>query len=133
MKVRDSISGHQTERLHLLTKKDLSNIQQCFNLNNESVRHANDAISVEAWIKEVELTGTVLYYKPQDIQSEEHKALKSEDFVLIIMNKGQTEMIEKYGNDCICIDGTHGLNAYGFELITLLVLDDIREGFPCAF
>lgn len=35
--------------------------------------------------------------------------------------------------DCICIDGTHGMNAYGFELITLLVLDDIREGFPCAF
>lgn len=25
------------------------------------------------------------------------------------------------------------MNAYGFELITLLVLDDIREGFPCAF
>ncbi|VEN54487.1 unnamed protein product [Callosobruchus maculatus] len=73
--VRDSISGDQIERLHLLTKKDLSNIQQCFNLNNESVRHANDAISFEAWIKEVELTGTVLYYKPQNIQSEEHKEL----------------------------------------------------------
>ena len=31
------------------------------------------------------------------------------------------------------MDGTHGLNGYGFELHTLLVLDDIREGYPCAF
>ncbi|XP_050512584.1 uncharacterized protein LOC126888397 [Diabrotica virgifera virgifera] len=49
------------------------------------------------------------------------------------MNKAQREMLEKYGSDCICIDGTHGLNSYEFELITLLILDDMREGFPCAF
>lgn len=33
----------------------------------------------------------------------------------------------------LCIDGTHGLNNYNFELHTLLIIDDIREGFPCAF
>ncbi|KAL1514048.1 hypothetical protein ABEB36_003371 [Hypothenemus hampei] len=49
------------------------------------------------------------------------------------MNSGQCEMLEKYGSDCICIDGTHGLNSYDFELHTLLVLDDMRQGFPCAF
>ena len=49
------------------------------------------------------------------------------------MNSAQSEILKKYGSDCVCIDGTHGLNSYGFELITLLVLDDMRQGFPCAF
>lgn len=33
----------------------------------------------------------------------------------------------------ICIDGTHGLNAYKFELTILLTLDYMREGFPYCF
>lgn len=31
------------------------------------------------------------------------------------------------------MDGTHGPNGYGFELHTLLVLDELREGYPGAF
>lgn len=49
------------------------------------------------------------------------------------MNEAQKEMLRKYGQDAVCIDGTHGLNKYNFELITLLVLDNLRQGFPCAF
>lgn len=64
---------------------------------------------------------------------EKYENLKKDDFVLIIMTDGQKEMLQKFGNDCVCIDGTHGLNSYGFQLITLLVLDDMREGFPTAF
>ncbi|KAL4119604.1 hypothetical protein QTP88_012403 [Uroleucon formosanum] len=30
-------------------------------------------------------------------------------------------------------DETHGMNSYQFNLTTLLVLDNMREGFPCAF
>jgi hypothetical protein len=59
--------------------------------------------------------------------------MKYEDFVLIIMTDGQKNMLEKYGNDCICIDGTHDVNGYGFELTTLLIINQIREGFPCEF
>ncbi|XP_068083236.1 uncharacterized protein [Anabrus simplex] len=49
------------------------------------------------------------------------------------MNSAQREILKKYGSDCICVDGTHGMNSYGFELTTLLVLDDMRQGFPCGF
>jgi len=42
-------------------------------------------------------------------------------------------MLEKFGNDVICIDETHGMNSYHFNLPTILVLDDMREGFPCSF
>lgn len=132
--IRDSLNGSELERIHLLTKKDLYNIEQTCNLNSLSVRHKNDALSVDASVKEMEETNDcVLYYKPQDISSPEYPNLKLEDFVLIIMNEGQMKMLENYGSDCVCIDGTHGLNNYGFELHTLLVLDDIREGFPAAF
>ncbi|KAJ8977220.1 hypothetical protein NQ317_002473, partial [Molorchus minor] len=56
-----------------------------------------------------------------------------EDFVLIIMTTAQKDFLAKYGLDVICVDGTHWLNSYQFELTTLLVLDDLREGFPCSF
>lgn len=129
--VRDSIAGNQLNRIHLLTKKDLFNIEQSYNLNGKTIKDKNDAISVESWVDQ--LGESVLFYKAQDTQSPMHPNLKTEDFFLIIMTEGQKEMLEKYGMDCICIDGTHGLNGYGFELHTLLVIDQMREGFPAAF
>lgn len=41
-------------------------------------------------------------------------------------------MLEQYGNDVVCIDSTHGINAYDFELTPIVVLDDKREGFPAV-
>lgn len=131
--VRDSVSNSHLERLHLLTKKDLYNLEQCFNLRDSSVRHVNDAVSVDAWVNEMKTSGCVLFYKPQEALSEEYPELKHEDFFLIIMTEGQKDLLLRFGEDCICIDGTHGLNAYGFELHTILVLDDLREGYPTAF
>ena len=131
--VRDSICNEKLEQTHLLTKKDLFNIEQSFNLNNESVRHSNDAVSIEAGVKQMEDSGSVLFYKPQDVQCERYPQLRKEDIVLIIMNEGQTEMLLKVENDYICTDGTHGINAYDFECNTLVTLDEVREGFPCAF
>ncbi|XP_072389603.1 uncharacterized protein [Diabrotica undecimpunctata] len=49
------------------------------------------------------------------------------------MNTGQLTTLKKFGSDCICVNGTHGVNSYQFELHTLLVLDDLRQGFPCCF
>lgn len=131
--IRDSISTCQLQRIHLLTKKDLYNIEKSYNLNASSVKHENDAISVEAWVNEMQSNNCVLFYKSQDSVIEDYPELKKEDFLLMIMTDGQKELLENFGNDCVCIDGTHGLNGYGFELHTLLILDDIREGYPCAF
>lgn len=132
--IRDSITNDTLRRLHLTTRKDLFNIEASFNLCSSSVRHSNDAISVESWVIEMQRIGKhILFYKPQGVALEDHPQLRMEDFVLIIMTPAQLEMLKKYGSDCICLDGTHGLNSYNFELHTLLVIDDIREGFPCAF
>uniref|UniRef100_A0A6P7HB34 Uncharacterized protein LOC114346518 isoform X1 n=1 Tax=Diabrotica virgifera virgifera TaxID=50390 RepID=A0A6P7HB34_DIAVI len=131
--VRDAVEGDYVDRLHLLTKRDLYNIEKSFNLN--SVRHCNDAVSVDSLVNEMskEENNCVLFYKPQDSLSKDYSQLKKEDFILIIMNSVQCHLLKKYGSDCICLDGTHGTNGYNFELITLLVIDDMRQLFPCAF
>lgn len=117
-----------------MRRKDLYNIEQCFHLSSSAIRHPNDGISVESWVEEMkEEKHCVLFYKPQCIIDEYESYLKEEDFVLIIMTTAQKEFLAKYGSDVICVDGTHGLNSYHFELTTLLVLDDLREGFPCSF
>nr|CAI5828068.1 unnamed protein product [Callosobruchus analis] len=129
--VRESIYDGNLERSHLLTKKDLYNTERSFNARKET-RHANDAISVDAWVEEMKKNECVLFYKPQG-EPCEYPELKLDDFALIIMNQGQAEMFKKYGTDCICVGKTHGINAYHFNLTTILVLDEMREGFPCCF
>ncbi|XP_049791830.1 uncharacterized protein LOC126199117 [Schistocerca nitens] len=132
--VRTSLQDSDLQRIHLTTKQDLYNIAASYNLSSKSVRHKNGAISVEAWVKEMNESEnpSVLFYNSQDLTSE-HQELRSEDFVIVIMNRAQCRMLSKYGEDCICIDGTHGLNGYEFKVTTHLVLDDLRQGFPCAF
>lgn len=132
--VRDSIINEKILRIHLLTRQDLYNIELEFNLNRQSVRHHNDLVSVESWISEMQSKcSLVRFYKAQGETSHEYSKLKFDDFMLIFFNDAQLELLKQFGNDCVCIDGTHGLNAYKFELITLLVIDDMRQGFPCAF
>nr|CAH7748922.1 unnamed protein product [Callosobruchus chinensis] len=53
------------------------------------------------------------------------------DFVVIVMNTAQAEILKNFSNDTLCIDATHGLNQYDFQLITLMVIDDMKQGFPC--
>ena len=43
-------------------------------------------------------------------------------------------MFKKFGEGkVVCVDATHGTNAYDFKLITLLVVDEYGEGFPCTW
>ncbi|GFX07402.1 uncharacterized protein TNCV_504601 [Trichonephila clavipes] len=132
--IRDSVTDSKLERVHLLTKKVLYNIENCFNIGSNAIKLKDDGTSVDAWVNEIESKNDscILFYKPQGVTSAMHPELKSDDFVLIIMNDAQCEMLKKYVSH-ICIDGTHGTNGYDFELITLLILDDIRQGFPCSF
>jgi len=133
--IRDNVSNNQLERTLLLTKKDLYNIEASYNLNNEAVRHSNDATSVDAWVESLTFDDkfSLVYYKSQGKIDENIVELTEEDFLLLIMNVYQKSMLEKFGNDAICIDETHGMNSYHFNLTTILVLADMQEGFPCSF
>ena len=132
--VRDAVSLDDLQRKDLLTRKDINNIEKAFNINAEGIRHCNDAISVYAFVEEDQLSHQpcVLFYKTQGEESAEFDFLYKDDFLLVIMNAAQTEMLKSFGGDCICMDSTHGLK-YNFQLTTILILDDLRQGFPCAF
>lgn len=81
------------------------------------MKHENDSLSVDVWVQEMSdcHNPCVLFYKSQGNTTSEYPELKNEDFMLIIMNEVQTILLKKHGSKAVCIDDTHGLNAYNFE------------------
>ncbi|GFR08196.1 MULE domain-containing protein [Trichonephila clavata] len=118
----------------LIKKNDIHNIKSYFNINGYIKRHEVDVVSVKLWTQEMKNNGEncIVFFKEQG-QSGNDYGLKDEDFVLITMTDFQKEMITKYGKDKICIDGTHGLNSYDFNLYSVLVVDEHKNGIPVAF
>ncbi len=133
--IRDKVSGSFT-RLHLVTRKDITNIERAFGLRG-SEKHPNDAVSVSAWVEEMKVKGTdnpVLLYKPQGEQQGLCHNLNITDFVLVLQTQLQRQMLKSFGpNRVVCADATHGTNSYDFQLISLLVVDEFGEGFPVAW
>lgn len=132
--IRDEIRDNQAERIHLLTKKDLYNIEQCYNLKYATV-HNKGKKPIDSWIDKMyhAENSCILYYKPLEVVCEHCSCFSTEDFVLIIMNKSQCEILKKYNNDYVCVDNIYDSKYHNFHLVSLLVLDDTKQGFPCAF
>ena len=59
--------------------------------------------------------------------------LKEEDFLMVIQTEHQKNMANKFGNLGVCCDSTHGTNAYDFNLVTLMVVDEFGEGQPIGW
>ena len=97
--IRDNV-GDRFERIHLITRKDITNIERSYGLQG-SRRHNDDATSVQLWVEEVNRMGKnnpVLMYKPQGKLTEKPNLLEKE-----------VEVAKKCGpNKVIYIDATHG-------------------------
>ena len=137
-KVRDNV-GTKLQRIHLIVKKDLYNIERAFSIRG-CQRHSSDYISVALWVKEMvgkEEESPVLFYKQQGQTKAEvgtNIGLSENDFALVIQTPLQAEMLKKCGsNKVICVDATHGTTAYDFLLISLIVVDEFGEGFPAGW
>lgn len=132
--IRDSeVNSDITPRVLLLDRKDMHNIIRDFNIKYATKRHQNDAISVKLWVEEMTKLGQdspVLLYKGQN---ESGHNLDKEDFALILMTEFQAQQLAQFGKNKICIDGTHGTNAYDFQLYTLVTIDEFGSGCPVAF
>ncbi|XP_008179308.1 uncharacterized protein LOC103308155 [Acyrthosiphon pisum] len=129
--------GSNLKREDLITRADLHNIKQKYNITMQDGQlHKNDATSVDIWVEQMKQEGEnnpVIYYKKQG-EVDVNNILDLKDFCIILMDPSQMHMLKQFGNGkIVCIDGTHGLNAYDFELVTLLVVDDFGSGFPCCF
>lgn len=75
----------------------------------------------------------VLYYKHQESIDSAVPHFTVNDFCLIIMNPLKTQLFIKFGNNKVCVDGTHRLNGYSFQLYTIVVVDEYGNGYPVAF
>lgn len=128
------ITDDTNQRILLLERQDLTNIFREFNINYDTRRHKNDAVSVDLWVNELKNQlkedCPILYYKAQD---KDDNFLEKKDFALIIMTKFQAKQILKFGPNKICIDGTHGTNAYDIQLYTIMTVDEYGTGCPVAF
>ncbi|GFV75937.1 uncharacterized protein TNCV_1455341 [Trichonephila clavipes] len=133
MKVYEDIESKVTVEF-TKTHQDIKNIKEEYNISSDGILDSNDVVSVNKWVEGLKNRDSpIVLFKDQNIFDENlYPGMKAEDF-LVIMNASQKDMLKFYGNDTICLDFTHGMNAYGFDLVTLLVLDDKREGFPAAF
>ncbi|KAJ8933429.1 hypothetical protein NQ314_013985 [Rhamnusium bicolor] len=113
--IRDNISRETLERIHLLTRKDLFNIENTYNLHIDSVRHKVDSVSVESWVTEMKENSNdsvIRIYKKQGECDSNLSDLQKDDFLFAIMNDAQLNILKKYGKDCICIDTESYCNAW---------------------
>lgn len=126
--LKSSASSCRLERKHLITKKDLYNIQSMYGLSNKI---SEEEASIDSWVVETASTNDscIIFYKTQGVQS---SRMNSKDFVLILMNEIQCDALIKYSKQMVCLDRTHCLNKQGFELITVYVLKEL-DAFPCVF
>ncbi|XP_074596402.1 uncharacterized protein LOC141851559 [Brevipalpus obovatus] len=126
-KIRTSWKEEEFDRIHLLNRMDLVNITKSYGLDSQVVRDKNDLVSIESLVEEMgtSVDDPIVHYSPPD--DENH------GFVLIISTRGQRYMMERYSEHIIAIDSTHGTNDYDFQLTTVMVVDENRNGFPGAF
>ena len=130
--IRDSQAGPLTKD-HLTTRLDLHNIKHQYNITYVQ-NDNNDAKSVLFWVAEMEREdhNPVLCFKAQGEKSN-HVGIESNDFLLGLQTEFQKDMFVKYATKLVCVDATHGTNAYDFQLITVLVIDDYDEGIPVVW
>ena len=70
----------------------------------------------------------ILMYKAQGELDLSFPSLSSDSFVLALQTEFQLELYTKFASSVLCVDSTHGTNAYNFKLITCIVADEFGQG-----
>ncbi|KAF4531413.1 hypothetical protein B566_EDAN009655 [Ephemera danica] len=135
--IRDSTPT--TSRLAQTTARDVRNIKLAAGINEEHKLHPDDHTSVHLWINRLKETNQVLYHKAQGETDQQNPNLNVKDFILVFQTPEQSKLFKKFchvdpnetGSGIVCIDSTHGMG-YGFELTTIMSIDELGNGFPVA-
>lgn len=132
--IRDEVIDELSTKC-FITKQQLRNVRRDFNLHIGR-QHSSDATSVQLWVNSMQKLergqNPVVLYKPQGVD-DPSGILTKDDVCLVIMTSFQQMMLTEFGKEKICIDSTHGTNAYEFDLTTLLTVDEFGAGCPGAF
>ena len=130
---RDAISK-KIAFYELIDRKTILNIKHQMK-NTTCELHQEDATSVYLHVKKLQAEdyNSVLIYKRSGILNDSYPALGKDDFMLAIMTKEQATAFTQFSKTIVCIDSTHKTNSYRYKLITVMVPDQNRRGYPTAF
>ncbi len=121
-----------TDESNSVGYQDLSSIRSKYLLHEHPpLAFQNEEINVKDVVQRYE--ESIRYVKEQGAPDESGR-LDDEDFLIVIMTGEQERQLSKHGHNVVVMDGTHGLNPYGFFTHTVLVVDEEdNAGFPVAF
>ena len=113
----------------MVTKKDITNTRILVK-DMAVIRNKEDAVSVDIFVEELrgEPYNPILLYKRQHEVDEQYPSLAEDTFLLAIQTDFQRQLYEQHAHKVVCIDATHGTNAYRFKLITIMIADDYGQG-----
>lgn len=120
-------------RIHLVSRTDIYNISRSFKIANKESLVENEATSISSWVENMEALGEncpVIFYKEKGA---EHRNLKVNDYMLVIMSKVQQQLLERCENRVICIDDIKVCQSYNYHLMTLMTVDEFNIACPLAF
>ena len=131
---REEIPKEDLYSYHFLERKTIMDMKRKRDLAEKN-RHKDNATSVMYMVEAMrrEKYDPVLAYKPCGVLDADFPQLEKDDFFLGIMTKTQMEMYKKMGSTILCIDSTHNTNQYKFKLVTVMVPDEVRRGYPVGY
>ncbi|BES97337.1 Zinc finger protein [Nesidiocoris tenuis] len=117
-----------------VNRKYLLKIDKTYNLTGDCEKHFSDWTSAECWVDAMKGESSIIrFYKPRGLVMASYPDLTTNDFILVIANDAQLQMLKENGPDFICLDSTRSSSGKDLEMTTLLVIDDLGQGFPSAF
>ena len=120
---------HDAARKHFVNRQDIANVRMKVK-DLAVIRNREDAVSVDMYVHELqkEQYNSVLLYKRQNESNPDYPTLPSASFVFAMQTEFQMNCYQEHATKVLCVDATHGTNAYGFKLITVMVADEFGQG-----
>ncbi|KAJ7161863.1 hypothetical protein C8R43DRAFT_880427 [Mycena crocata] len=119
----DLDGAHVASRAEFIQLRDVRRIET--EIEAETVRlHPDDGLSTLKWVEHMDAKGHILGFKSKTDPPPPGSGLAQDLFTLMIQTRWQQRMFQKYGENLLCIDGTHNVTMYENLVLTTLVVRD---------
>lgn len=131
-------AGSDVDRIHMVTIKDIKNIEKAFGIQSNEHKRVNYGITnLDSWVSKMKSFGDdsmIVYYKNKEVLASSEEVLDVLDVCLILMTRGQSDIFKKFGeNGIFYLPVILIKNDCEMHLYSLMVVDDINEVVPVAF
>lgn len=126
----------------LLTAKYISRLSHKLKVATKYL-DKDDAIAVKKFVlskcqNSSKYNPIILYKAPGDkfvigknlLEAKRKHPNYDEIFCIGYQTKAQASIMLKFAGKILCVDATHGLTKYGYQLLSLMVKDDTGRGYP---